>query len=313
MDGKEIVHSALQIERASADRNYGDMSTVLGELDKMHITAEQLETTDVARVLYQLLKTCPDGNVKKAARALLSRWKKQYSKARVKCTGSNAELPCRSDDLGGEGVCVEEEATSSGTKDGLQTLSVTAAGTTVCSSFSSIRSKCVQLLFTSLCPELPDHDKAAKLARAIEHHIHQCHNSNQLKYKACVRSKVANLRNLKSQHLRQGLLNGLLSPEAFVQMSMEEMAGAELRQLREEYSSSGVSERQLPQGVEGTQTHKIRCKRCGGMDCKVTQVARGALFLPAWVKRGGPDEDAMTFVTCSRCGQQWYHSSWICL
>ncbi|KAM4602187.1 transcription elongation factor A N-terminal and central domain-containing protein [Polymixia lowei] len=191
------------------------------------------------------------------------------------------------------------------------------ASSTSSNDFSVVRSKCVQLLLGALCPEAPvasEHtEKAAELAREIEQHIHALHRANQVRYKACVRSKVANLRNPNSGHLRQGLIGGSLLPGAFAEMSSEEMAGVELRKLRKEYSSRGVSERQLPQGVEGTPTQKIRCKRCEGSECSVTHVSRGTLFLPAWVRRGGPDEDAMTFVTCSGCGEQWYHSGWVCL
>lgn len=210
-------------------------------------------------------------------------------------------------------AAVEAEASSLVEKDGLHALTSTAESTAVSFDFPSVRAKCVQLLLAALCPETSDQGKAAELAGDIEQHIHELHTSSQVKYKACVRSKVANLRNPKNGHLRQGLLSGSLLPEAFAGMSAEEMANAELRQLREQYSSRGVSERQLPQRIEGTQTQKIRCKKCGGSDCRVTQVSRGALFLPAWVRRGGPDEDAMTFVTCIGCGQQWYHSNWVCL
>ncbi|XP_077423538.1 transcription elongation factor A N-terminal and central domain-containing protein [Vanacampus margaritifer] len=178
---------------------------------------------------------------------------------------------------------------------------------------ASMRSKCVQLLVSALRPEPHDLDKATELAAQVEQHIRFIHARNQIKYKACVRSKVANLKNPKNDHLHRGLMSGSLTPEAFARMSAEEMACAELRQLREEYSSRGVSERQLPGGVEGTETRRLRCERCGGSDCKVTQVNRGALFLPAWVRRGGPDDQSMTFVTCSGCGQQWYHSGWVSL
>lgn len=335
MDAKEIVHCALQIEKSSADRSYGNILTLLGDLDKLHVTAEQLETTVIVKVLYRLLKTCSDGGVKKAARCLLSKWKRQYSKdtSGVKCTegSKDPELSCRVS-LPDEGVSkqgdsnsgsvqtcdgvvenvkapAEQQAPSLMAKDDLQTFTSTAAS----SDCSSIRAKCVQLLLAALSPEPPDQEKAAELAGEVEQHIYKLHTSSQVKYKACVRSKVANLRNPKNLHLRQGLLSGSLSPEAFARLSAEEMASVELRQLREQYSSRGVSERQLPQGIEGMETQKIRCKRCGGSDCRVTQVSRGALFLPAWVRPGGPDEDAMTFVTCSRCGQQWYHSSWVCL
>ncbi|MEQ2183813.1 hypothetical protein GOODEAATRI_001775 [Goodea atripinnis] len=246
--------------------------TLLSDLDKCNISLEQLERTDIVQVLYKLLKTCSENNVRKTARSLLSRWKRQYKQHCHILAG-------------------EKTSTSS----------------------DCVRTKCVQLLLAALRPEPPDRDKAAELAESIEQHIHKLHIANHLKYKACVRSKVANLRNPKNGHLWQGLLCGSLAPEAFARMSPEEMASAELRQLRDEYSSQGVRERQLPRGLEGTPTQKIHCKRCGGSDCRVTQVSRGALFLPAWVRRGGPDEDTMTFVTCSGCGQQWYHSGWVCL
>lgn len=307
----DVKHSVLQMERACTERNYRNLLTLLGDLDKVAITAEQLKKTDVVKVVYRLLKTCPDDSVKRAAKALLSRWKKQYSKDGDQQTGNDPERPCQSADEGTGSV--HEDASKSGDKHGLQAICQAPGGAAASCSFSSVRSKCVQLLLTSLCPKPPDEAKAAELASAIEQHIHERHKSHLLKYKACVRSKVANLRNPKNQHLREGLLSASLTPLAFAQMSAEEMASAELRQLRKEYSSRGVSERQLPQVEEGTLTHKMRCKRCGGMDCRVTQVARGALFLPTWVRRSTPDEDAMTFVTCCGCGEQWYHSSWVCL
>ncbi|KAL6115298.1 tceanc [Pungitius sinensis] len=219
----------------------------------------------------------------------------------------------------GGGVCTDLAQTGHGqVKRAQQEASppvaedVSAQSQSASRGFSSVRSKCVELLLAALRHQLPDGgDEAAELAGDIERHIHELHKP--AKYKACVRSKVANLRNPKNRHLGRGLLSGSLSAEAFARMSAEEMANAELRQLREAYSSRGVSERQLPRGEEGTPTQKIRCKRCGASDCRVTQVSRGALFLPAWVRQSGPDEDAVTFVTCSACGQRWYHSGWVCL
>lgn len=341
MDAKQIIHCALQIEKSAADRSYGNLVTLLADLDKTHIPAEQLESTDVVKVLYRLLKTCSDDGVKKVVKRLLSKWKRQYSQDTrgAKCaersdgsTLSHAISPPGGDaaDVADDKALSEQgdphttqgrmwedgwKTGSSDVSDDLQSLSEDGRppASSASSDFSCVRSKCVQLLLGALCSDDPSRDQAADLARHIERHLHELHKANQLKYKARVRSKVANLRNPKNAHLREGLLSGSLSPESFARMSVEEMAGAELRQLREEFSSRGVSERQLPQGVEGLTTQKIRCKRCGGSDCRVTQVSRGALFLPAWVRPGGPDEDAMTFATCNGCGQQWYHSSWVCL
>ncbi|CAN9498198.1 unnamed protein product [Ophioblennius macclurei] len=291
MDSKEIISYALQIEKLKIDGSYGSIMTLLGDLDRVQITVEQLETTDIVTVLYRLLKTCSDQSVKKTVRSLLSKWKREYKKDSVVSSGEESS--------GSAQTCDNVRGEVPSSRD--------------CTPEPTVRSKCVQLLLKALQHEPPDGARAAELAGAIEQQIYQIHTHNQAKYKACVRSKVANLRNPKTSHLSRELLCGVLSADTFAQMSVEEMASVELRQLREEYSSWGVSKRQLPQGVEGTPTKKIRCKRCGGSECTVTHVSRGALFLPAWVRRGGPDEDAMTFVTCSKCGQQWYHSGWICL
>ncbi|XP_058479095.1 transcription elongation factor A N-terminal and central domain-containing protein [Solea solea] len=313
MDTRAIDQCVLQMEKFNADRSYGNILTILSDLDKTRVTTEQLETTDVVRVLYKVLKSCSDVSVKKKIKHLLCKWRRYCRDTRgasVKVSGPHKDEEgglsphSASVQAGGSGA-----ATASEGGDGLQA----AEKTSVSSDIPSVRAKCAQLLLTALCAEPSDQDVAAQLAGNIEQHIHALHKANQAKYKTCVRSKVANLRNPNNGHLRLSLLSGSLSPEAFACMSAEEMASAELRQLREAYSSQGLSERQLPQGTEGTQTQKIRCKGCGGSDCRVTQVSRGALFLPAWVRRGGPDEDAMTFVTCSDCGKQWYHSGWICL
>lgn len=303
MEAKDIVQCAIQIEkRLNMGGSYDDLRTLLGDLEKMHITAGHLQTTDAVRVLYRLLKVCQDHSVKKQVRSMLSRWKRLYSEHEHGVKTKEAE------DRGASSEGASQSAPKASEEEGSL-----AALKTASSEASPVRSKCVQLLLAALRPEPPDEDRAARLARDIELHVHERHGSSLPKHKACVRSKVANLRNPKSQHLRRGLLSGTLAAEAFAAMSPEEMAGEELRRLRGEYTSRGVSERQLPQGLEGTPTSKLRCQKCDGSDCRVTQVSRGALFLPSWVRPGGPDEDAMTFVTCGNCGQQWYHSGWVCL
>lgn len=292
MDAKEIVQCVLQMEKLSADGSYGNILTLLGDLDKSHITAEQLEATNITNVLHGLRRNCCDDGVKKMVESLTSKWTRLYGGDPREGKRTDAELP-----PGGGASSVADNNPHVPT----------------CSDLSPVRSKCVQLLLAALSSQAPDGVRPVELAGRVERHIHECHRSSEVKYKACVRSKVANLRNPKNGHLHRGLLGGSLSPGAFARMSAEDMACAELRRLRDEYSSRGVSERQLPRGPEGTRTRKVRCRRCGGSDCSVTQVSRGALFLPAWVRRAGPDQDAMTFVTCGGCGQQWYHSGWVCL
>ncbi|XP_053705622.1 transcription elongation factor A N-terminal and central domain-containing protein [Synchiropus splendidus] len=279
MKASELTQCARTVERLAAAGELGDVLTLLGDLQRASVSQELLEETDVVQVLYRVLRSCRDGAVRRTVKTLLSRWKRQFSRGRPTATSSQHEKR-------GPG----EQAADA--------------------DLTAVRSKCVQLLLAALAADSLDQTQAAQLAAQIELHIHSRHATDPLKYKACVRSKVANLRNTRNHHLRRGLLAATISPEAFARMTAEEMASPELRQLRKEFSSQGLNERQLPAAPEGVQTQKVRCKGCSGTDCRVSQVSRGALFLPSWVR---PDDEAMTFVTCSGCGQQWYHSSWVCL
>ncbi|XP_051486852.1 transcription elongation factor A N-terminal and central domain-containing protein isoform X2 [Apus apus] len=179
----------------------------------------------------------------------------------------------------------------------------------------ALRCKCSDLLYKALADSAKDEqetDKWLELSKEIEEHIFALHAKNDKKYKNCIRSKISNLKNPKSCHLKHNLFSGTLSPKAFAEMTVMEMASNELKELRALYTESSVREHQLPQVVNGTQTNKIKCRRCEKFDCTVTMIARGTLFLPGWVRNTNPDEQMLTYVICNECGEQWYHSRWIC-
>ncbi|XP_036396993.1 transcription elongation factor A N-terminal and central domain-containing protein isoform X2 [Megalops cyprinoides] len=390
MDGNEIIHHAHEIEKLNREGNYNDTLSLLKDLEHARVTVELLQETDVVKVLYQVLKSCPVATVKKTVKLLLSKWKRLFSKthpstgdsSHQKCntveltrvTEENGKMACllgdspsacfladssvlqgdqhdRADCMASEQIlsCVESlsdhqaqhhrtlkrvETEGETQNDGGRSVTTvppalfpqespgvsaitSATHTSQYDTASSLRSKCAQLLLQALVPEAVGGAECAPqhmaLAHCIEEHIFTLHSANLPKYKACVRNKVSNLRNPKSPHLRQGLLSAQLGPEAFARMSTMEMADPELRALREEYMAWGIRERQRPLEVEGTPTDKIRCRHCNQFDCRVTQISRGTLFLPGWVRNRGCDVDMMTFVTCAICGEKWYHSAWICL
>ncbi|NWI51955.1 TEANC protein, partial [Calyptomena viridis] len=180
----------------------------------------------------------------------------------------------------------------------------------------ALRCKCTDLLYKALIGSATGGEETVKwleLSKEIEEHIFALHAKNDKKYKNCIRSKISNLKNPKNCHLKNNLFTGTLSPKAFAEMTVMEMASDELKQLRALYTESSVQEHQLPQVINGTQTNKIKCRRCEKFDCTVTVIARGTLFLPGWVRNRNPDEQMLTYVICNECGEQWYHSRWICL
>ncbi|KAK3510385.1 hypothetical protein QTP70_005856 [Hemibagrus guttatus] len=352
MEIKEITRMAIQIEKLQKDGNYEDITSLLTDIYNTHVTLEQLQTTDIARSIYHLLKSCPIASVRKRGKGVLSKWKRLYgpqhghqnikdvchtkeceAAEQDKAGTSKQDLEQKVNDdetnlcfKAGESNVDKESSESSSTRDASlnaktvpppeddlrATLTVPSLNTSSTNS-SVLRNKCVEILIQALNPDQTDPELISQLAHTIETHIDALHGHHTPKYKSCIRSKVANLKNPKNPHLRQGLLSGTLAPEVFAQMSAQEMAGDELRQLRQGYNAAGISEHQLPQGPEGTATTKVRCQRCDGMDCRVTQISRGTLFLPSWVKRGSADEESMTFMTCANCGAQWYHNRWVCL
>lgn len=340
---------AIKIEKLHKKGNYEDVSCLLTDIDNMNVTLEQLQTTDIAKNIYQLLKSCPVASVRRRGRAVLSKWKRLYGSVhehnnirdmiqKKECVGTGpeeakaAKQDQKENDDNGICTCIKVEesnvdivsndlsylrdASSEAKTVPLEDSRATVAAPPLINGFTNsteMRNKCVQLLIQALNPDQTNPELTKQLAHTIETHIDSLYGHNPPKYKSCIRSKVANLKNPKSPHLRQGLLTGTLAPEIFAQMSAQEMASDELRQLRQDYTLAGISEHQLPQGPEGTVTTKVRCQRCEGTDCRVTQVSRGTLFLPSWVKKGSGDEEAMTFMTCANCGAQWYHNRWVCL
>ncbi|NXP55331.1 TEANC protein, partial [Heliornis fulica] len=352
-DQKNIVHRAHCIEKLLSENNFQDIEDHLKELEDVDMTIEYLQGTEVAKAVYRVLKNCPSVELKKKAKQLLSRWKGLYKSNCVHSVQVKklVSMTVREElehvsvipgEQSSEGPCQQELLDASSSKNVvlLQTVNSVVRNDTEGSlnqlpleerhadnkdpvseaslqqdAMRALRWKCTDLLYKALAGSDKDSeetDKWLELSKEIEEHIFAVHARNDKKYKNCIRSKISNLKNPKSCHLKHNLLSGTLSPKAFAEMTVMEMANDELKQLRALYTASSVQEHQLPQ-VSGTHTNKIKCRRCERFDCTVTTISRGALFLPGWVRSTNPDEQMLTYVICNECGEQWYHSRWVCL
>ncbi|XP_032736080.1 transcription elongation factor A N-terminal and central domain-containing protein [Lontra canadensis] len=333
---RQVAARASLIEQLMSKRNFEDLGNHLAELEALPVTKEHLQETAVVRAVYSVLRNCPTVALKKKAKRLLSEWRALHKDLRFSPRDSPPSLPPgRMEEKPRLPRDPSQDELSGGSSSNSSSHSVAGALETLVPENSMshmeprdehlgeppdptapVRARCTELLYealTSACTDQPKADVWQDLAREIEGHLFTLHSKNLRKYKTCVRSKVANLKNPHNSHLQQNLLSGTTSPREFAEMTALEMASEELKQLRASYTKSGIRERHLPQGAGGTPTGKIKCRRCEKFNCEVTVIARGTLFLPSWVRNSNPDEEMMTYVICNECGEQWYHSKWVCL
>ncbi|XP_070787102.1 transcription elongation factor A protein 2-like, partial [Enoplosus armatus] len=131
------------------------------------------------------------------------------------------------------------------------------------------------------------------LAAQIEEEIFQEFKSTDIKYKTRLRSRISNLKDQKNPDLRRNVLCGNISPQRIACMTAEEMASAELKQIREALTKESIREHQLSK-VGGTETDMFICNKCHGKSCTYTQV-----------QTRSADEPMTTFVLCNSCGNRW--------
>ncbi|KAL0588066.1 Transcription elongation factor A N-terminal and central domain-containing protein, partial [Plecturocebus cupreus] len=320
-DKNQIAARASLIEQLMSKRKFEDLGTHLTELETIYVTKEHLQETNVVRVVYRVLKNCPSVALKKKAKCLLSKWKALYKETHFKDRDSPKLLLVRGNKEENSGLSYDpshDETLGICSSNSLSSQDVAKPSEMIVPENGAIQLKPKEEHFENGDPEStgkrsnqPKADLWQNFAREIEEHVFTLYSKNIKKYKTCIRSKVANLKNPKNSHLKQNLFSGTMSPREFAKMTVMEMANKELKQLRASYTESCIQEHHLPHVIDGTQTNKIKCRRCEKYNCKVTAIARGTLFLPTWVRNSNADEQMMTYVICNECGEQWYHSNWV--
>ncbi|XP_041701325.1 transcription elongation factor A protein 2 isoform X2 [Coregonus clupeaformis] len=160
----------------------------------------------------------------------------------------------------------------------------------------SVRTKCRELLVTALQTD-DDHKTIGadteNLAAQIEDCIYQEFKSTDQKYKSRLRSRISNLKDQKNPDLRRNVLAGNISADRIANMAAEEMASAELKEMRKTLTKDAIREHQLSK-VGGTETDMFQCGKCRGKNCTYTQV-----------QTRSADEPMTTFVLCNGCGNRW--------
>uniref|UniRef100_A0A3Q0QZU2 Transcription elongation factor n=1 Tax=Amphilophus citrinellus TaxID=61819 RepID=A0A3Q0QZU2_AMPCI len=267
-----------------------EVERIARKLDKM--VQKKSTSTRVGMSVNAVRKQCSDEEVQTLAKTLIKSWKKLLDGSEEKKKdGSPLRSSSTSKDSGSS-----EKSKSSGGTPSTPTSPTTPIFPQVTSfppapiTTDSVRNKCRELLVAAL--QTDDDHKA--IGVDCEHlAIFQEFKSTDMKYKTRLRSRISNLKDQKNPDLRRNVLCGNISPQRIACMTAEEMASAELKQIREALTKESIREHQLSK-VGGTETDMFICSKCHGKSCTYTQV-----------QTRSADEPMTTFVLCNSCGNRW--------
>lgn len=160
----------------------------------------------------------------------------------------------------------------------------------------AVRLKCRELLVQALKVdgETPEGcSSAEELAEELEECIFAEFRNTDMRYKNRVRSRVANLKDLKNPTLRTNYISGMITATKLAKMTPEEMASDEMKKIREKFVKEAINDAQLAT-AEGTKTDLLKCGKCKGRNCTYNQM-----------QTRSADEPMTTFVLCNMCGNRW--------
>ncbi|KAG7519980.1 transcription elongation factor A protein 2-like isoform X1 [Solea senegalensis] len=329
---QEVERIAKKLDKMVHKKNTDGALDLLRELKNMKMSLETLQSTRIGMSVNAVRKQSSDEEVQTLAKALIKSWKKlldgserKPEEEKKKKDGSPARSSSTSKDSGSS----EKRSVISvmsrlfhhinpmsssplllllllSCKKSGETPPTTPTATSAPARFTtfppapvttdSVRNKSRELLVAALQTD-DDHKTIGvdceHLAAQIEEQIFQEFKSTDMKYKTRLRSRISNLKDQKNPDLRRNVLCGNISPQRIASMSAEDMASAELKQIREALTKESIREHQLSK-VGGTETDMFICNKCHGKSCAYTQVQiRSA------------DEPMTTFVLCNSCGNRW--------
>ncbi|XP_031167985.2 transcription elongation factor A protein 2 isoform X2 [Sander lucioperca] len=305
---QEVERIAKKLDKMVHKKNTDGALDLLRELKNIKMSLETLQSTRVGMSVNAVRKHSSEEEVQTLAKALIKSWKKLLDGAEGKSEekekkkeGSPVRSSSTSKDSGST-----EKSKKSGESPPTPTTPTSPTTPTLpprVTSFppapvttDNVRNKCRELLVAALQTD-DDHKTIGAdcehLAAQIEEEIFQEFKSTDIKYKTRLRSRISNLKDQKNPDLRRNVLCGSISAQRIASMTAEEMASAELKQMRETLTKESIREHQLSK-VGGTETDMFICNKCHGKSCSYTQVQiRSA------------DEPMTTFVLCNSCGNRW--------
>lgn len=295
---QEVERIAKKLDKMVHKKNTDGAIDLLRELKNMKMSLETLQSTRIGMSVNAVRKQSSEEEVQTLAKSLIKAWKKLLDGAEGKSeekkkVGSPLQSSSSKDSPGSSDTSNKPETPKTPTTP--VTPKFTSFPPTPVTT-DSVRTKCRELLVAALQTDGDYQTIGADcehLAAQIEDAIYQEFKSTDIKYKTRLRSRISNLKDQKNPDLRRNVLCGNIAADRIASMSAEEMASAELKEIRKALTKESIREHQLSK-VGGTETDMFVCGKCKGKNCTYTQV-----------QTRSADEPMTTFVLCNECGNRW--------
>ncbi|XP_065142262.1 transcription elongation factor A protein 2 [Paramisgurnus dabryanus] len=295
---QEVERIAKKLDKMVHKKNTDGAIDLLRELKNMKMSLETLQSTRIGMSVNAVRKQSSEEEVQTLAKSLIKAWKKLLDGAEGKSeekkkVGSPLQSSSSKDSPGSSDTSNKPETPKTPTTP--VTPKFTSFPPTPVTT-DSVRTKCRELLVAALQTDGDYQTIGADcehLAAQIEDAIYQEFKSTDIKYKTRLRSRISNLKDQKNPDLRRNVLCGNIAADRIASMTAEEMASAELKEIRKALTKESIREHQLSK-VGGTETDMFVCGKCKGKNCTYTQV-----------QTRSADEPMTTFVLCNECGNRW--------
>lgn len=301
----EVLKIGKKLEKMITSETVEHSSSLdlLKSLQEKKLNLNVLQKTRIGMTVNNFRKGSRNDEVISLAKSLIKSWKKLLPAENSQSNNKNGETkkstsnsPENSQDSemleSQESVDNSEEKSEEKqeTKEPTTPVDITAPST-----HDPVRIKCRELLANALKIEcnVVSSSSPDDLAAHVEEYIFQEFNNTDSKYKARVRSRIANLKDVRNPKLRENVLCGLVSTERIASMPTEDMACDKMKELRAKYTKESIDDHQMAK-TEGTTTDLFKCGKCGKNKCTYSQM-----------QTRSADEPMTTFVFCMECGNRW--------
>ncbi|XP_053309389.1 transcription elongation factor A protein 2 [Spea bombifrons] len=283
--GEDVVRIARKLEKMVAKKSTDGALDLLKELKGMSVTLDLLQSTRIGMSVNALRKQSNNEEIITLSKTLIKSWKKLLDSSEQQNKSTPASTSSK-----------ESSSTKKSEPRKIPPPPKMTRFPPLPVTTDSVRTKCREMLTAALQTD-GDHVALGAdcelLAAQIEEVVFSDVQSADLKYKNRIRSRISNLKDSKNPELRKNVLCGAITPEQIANMSCEEMASKELKEMRKAMTKAAIQEHQMGK-TGGTQTDLFTCGKCKKKNCTYTQV-----------QTRSADEPMTTYVVCNECGNRW--------